>query len=237
VSIGVPADNHHGSHLDSMRRRTPGGIGKVRWKWPAIPVIFLLLFCHGSRNGNALKPGTTIRAQISLPDGGNKERLRTLPILSVPKQYRAHTPCPMLVALHGYGDNAEALHDLWKPVTDSLGFVLLTPQGEIKVVEPISWGWGENSERVILASIDLAKKQVLLNLNKIFVTGFHSVARLAISGESNTRTYSPALLPWPPSLMTHSCRLTRLVLRECASILATGNETPTLAVLDKQPRA
>ncbi len=119
-------------------------------------LIFLSLYC--SRNGIALKPGSVVRVQIRLHNSSNSDSLRTIALFSVPKNYRVRTPYPLLVALHGYGDNAEAFHDLWKPVTDSLGFVLLTPQGEMNLVKDISWSWGENAERIILASIDLVKK-------------------------------------------------------------------------------
>jgi hypothetical protein len=34
--------------------------------------------------------------------------------------------------LHGYGSNAKAFHYLWKSVTDTMGFVLLTPQGDTR---------------------------------------------------------------------------------------------------------
>jgi len=146
--------------------------------WLAFPAIFLLLNLYCSREGVVLTPGSTVRAQIILPNGHN-DTLRTQAIFSVPRNYRAHMPYPLLVALHGYGDNAEAFHDLWKPVTDSLGFVLLTPQGENKVVEPISWGWGENAERIILTSIDLVKKQVLLNPKKVYMTGFSQGGTIA----------------------------------------------------------
>ncbi|MBN1996474.1 hypothetical protein JW935_02905 [candidate division KSB1 bacterium] len=71
-------------------------------------------------------------------------------ICSVPQNYSNKNKYPLLVALHGSGSDAKTFHDLWKSVTDSLGFVLLTPQGEKPGPLGIGKNWGENTERSVL---------------------------------------------------------------------------------------
>ncbi len=104
--------------------------------------------------------------------GSNGDPIGSTVLFSVPGSYRSDEPYPLVVALHGYGENAASFHDLWKAAADSLGFVLLTPQGEECLVDRLSYGWGENSERIVLASMDLVRKHVFIRPDKIFLTGF-----------------------------------------------------------------
>jgi len=90
----------------------------------------------------------------------------------VPDKYTPEQAWPLVVALHGYGDNAAAFHDLWKSVTDSLGFVLLTPQGEERTQEGFGWAWGSNAERAVQISIDIVRKVVHVDPKRIYLTGF-----------------------------------------------------------------
>jgi len=132
-------------------------------------IIFSFLSCQS--NHQPIQPGTTIQANLSIRNQEN-EPITTIVLYSVPKNYKSDTPSPLLVALHGYGSNAAAFHDLWKPVTDSLGFVLLTPQGEESVLNNLGWGWGENAENFVFSSIDLIQKEVFIHPKGIYLTGF-----------------------------------------------------------------
>ncbi len=80
--------------------------------------------------------------------------------------------------LHGHGDVATAIHDLWKPVTDSLGFILLSLQGE-KRVEGAGWSWGSASEEFVKLAVDEVKQKINVDGNRIYIGGFSSGGRLA----------------------------------------------------------
>ena len=82
--------------------------------------------------------------------------------------------------MHGYGSNAEAFHDIWKPVTDSLGFVLLTPRGQKKIEEDFGWKWGDDAIRTIQLSMDIVQKKVNIDKRRIYIAGFSMGGELAL---------------------------------------------------------
>jgi predicted esterase len=118
-----------------------------------------------------LEPGTTLllRCSIQAADGS----VQDIPcICSVPEAYTHESPCRDVIALHGHGSNAAAFHDLWKPVTDSLGFVLVTPRGDCPTDVGIEWGWSANSEAVVRTCLDAVRGRVNLDLHRLYIVGF-----------------------------------------------------------------
>ncbi|MBU1099687.1 MAG: dienelactone hydrolase family protein [Bacteroidetes bacterium] len=91
---------------------------------------------------------------------------------SVPPDYSASKKYPLVVALHGYGSSSEAFHEIWKPATDSLGMLLLTPQAEKQTPEGIGYTWGDNTEMLVLSTIDFAMKKLNVNTDEIYLVGF-----------------------------------------------------------------
>ncbi len=134
--------------------------------------VFTILFLAGLNcsSSRTPEPGSTIEAVITIKGTGTP--IQTRAIYSVPPQYDQDIPAPLLIALHGYGANAAAFHDLWKPVTDSLGFVLLTPQGDIPLGGNFSWSWSGNAEKIVLASLDVVRKHVFIHPTEIYLAGF-----------------------------------------------------------------
>lgn len=102
----------------------------------------------------------------------------TLAIYSVPNEYSPGRSWPILIVLHGHGDVAAAFHELWRPVTDSMGFVLLTPQGDVPV-SGAGWGWSDQSEHCIRSALDHLRSQVNVDSRKIFIGGFSAGGSLA----------------------------------------------------------
>jgi len=118
-----------------------------------------------------LEPGTTLllRCSIQAADGS----VQDIPcICSVPEAYTRDSPCRAVIALHGHGGSAAAFHDLWKPVTDSLGFVLVTPQGDCPTDVGIGWGWTANSETVVRTCLDAVRGRVNIDLSRLYLVGF-----------------------------------------------------------------
>jgi predicted esterase len=103
------------------------------------------------------------------PCGG----IRTTALLSLPASLPPDAPVPLLVALHGHGDNAAAFHDLWKPSADSLGMALLTPQGDGRA-DGVPGGrtWGRCAERSVLAALDAAAGTVFVHPGRVYLAGF-----------------------------------------------------------------
>jgi phospholipase/carboxylesterase len=118
-----------------------------------------------------LEPGTTFPLRCSIParDGG----LQDIPCLcSVPAGYTRDHAWPVVLALHGHGSNEEAFHDLWKPVTDSLGLVLITPRGDCPTEAGIGWGWSEASDVIVRECLDSARERVNIDAHRIYLVGF-----------------------------------------------------------------
>ena len=136
--------------------------------WP----LWTIVFGCGA-NYEKIEPGTltTIQVKFRGPEGSDQQ---TTCLYSVPNRYVPDETWPLVVALHGHGSNAAAFHDLWKSVTDSLGFVLLTPQGENRAAEGLGWGWGNGAERAIQIAIDIVRKAVNIDPARIYLTGFSS---------------------------------------------------------------
>jgi len=98
----------------------------------ASPLFLILLGC--GKKYEHIEPRSVATIQVNFKDQSCSIR-NTISSYSVPAKYTPERAWPLVVALHGHGDTAAAFHDLWKSVTDSLGFVLLTPQGEERAKE------------------------------------------------------------------------------------------------------
>ena len=135
----------------------------------ASPFFLILLVC--GKKYEYIESRATATIQVNFKDQSGSAR-NTMSLYSVPAKYRPEQAWPLVVALHGYGDNAAAFHDLWKSATDSLGFVLLTPQGEERTKEGFGWAWGSNAERAVQISIDIVRKVVHVDPKRVYLTGF-----------------------------------------------------------------
>ncbi len=143
-----------------------------------ISILFAFTFNGCGNNYEELQPAVIIQGQVNFSGtDGNKESVSLL--YSVPPKYTPEKSWPLIVCLHGGGSNAAAFHDLWKPVTDSLGFVLLTPQGEKQMPEEFGWTWGDHAEQAVLTSMDIVRKSVHINPKRVYITGFSAGGRLS----------------------------------------------------------
>ena len=140
-------------------------------------IIIIFIFLNCTDNYPPIKPCFITSGEIEFNGiNGTKKHVKFL--YSVPKEYTPQKSWPLVIALHGHGANAAAFHDLWKAVTDSSGFVLLTPQGDEKIGEAFAWKWGNNAERAILICMDLVRKKVHINPRQVYLTGFSAGGNL-----------------------------------------------------------
>lgn len=83
---------------------------------------FRAIFLHhpmGRLEHRAKPHQLRVRRQLVQNSGSNRSK-NTKNLYFMPDKYTPKQTWPLVVALHGYGDNATAFHDLWKSVTDSL---------------------------------------------------------------------------------------------------------------------
>ncbi|MCK5148169.1 hypothetical protein KAR48_15545 [bacterium] len=140
-------------------------------------LIMALIFVNCGDQYPTITPKYVTTGQINFKgiDGTKKNAIF---LYSVPTQYLPQKSWPLLITLHGYGSNATAFHELWKSVTDSLGFVLLTPQGDERTEEDYGWTWGKDAEREVLMCMDVVRKTVHINPRRIYLAGFSAGGRL-----------------------------------------------------------
>jgi predicted esterase len=145
--------------------------------------ILLFSLCMGLAAGCTvhypeIPPGRVLAAEVPFkPENGEPATVRFL--FSVPSRYGPRHAFPLVVALHGGGDCAAAFHDLWKPASDSLGFVLLTPQGDERGAEGFGWTWGDRAEQSVQTAMDALLRSVRINRDRVFVVGFSRGGTLA----------------------------------------------------------
>ncbi|MEJ2627973.1 MAG: PHB depolymerase family esterase [bacterium] len=123
------------------------------------------------------KPGAMLSGEVTFAAENGKEKIGHF-VYSVPLSYDSKTSWPLIITLHGYGSNALAFHDLWKTVTDTMGFVLLTPQGDVSVENNFGWTWGDDSERLILTCLELISQEIHIDPDRVYLAGFSAGGRL-----------------------------------------------------------
>lgn len=96
----------------------------------------------------------------------------TLCLLSVPAGYQPDHSYPLLITLHGGGSNAIAFHDLWRPITQSNGYLLATPQGEERGLNGMGFRWGPHSHDSIRRSLDAVRQTANVDRSSIYLAGF-----------------------------------------------------------------
>jgi poly(3-hydroxybutyrate) depolymerase len=143
-------------------------------------ILTFLSYLRCTDHFKSISPGQITIGEIRFTgsDGGEKKTRFTY---SVPNGYTPGKSFPAVIALHGGGDNMTAFHDLWKSVTDSMGFVLLTPQGDSPGPQNFGWTWGVDGERVVLICRDIVRKAVHVDNQRTYVAGFSAGGRLSYS--------------------------------------------------------
>jgi phospholipase/carboxylesterase len=150
----------------------------IPYKLPVVLALFSLVGC--AEQFKPIPPGYITIGEIQF-NSSRGEAIKTRFLYSVPIGYTPEKSYPLVIALHGGGDNMVAFHDLWKSVTDTMGFVLLTPQGDSPGPQNSGWTWGANGERAALICMDVVRKSVHLNDRRMYVAGFSAGGRLSYS--------------------------------------------------------
>jgi predicted esterase len=94
--------------------------------------------------------------------------------LRPPKSYNKAEPAPLLIVLHGHGENMKKAREQWAAAADKAGAVLLTIQGS-QAMPNGAYHWGDNLdaiEETLMASMDQAMEQYKIDKKKIVLGGF-----------------------------------------------------------------
>lgn len=81
-------------------------------------------------------------------------------------------PSPLIVALHGYGSDAQDMASTWREAAAKIGAILIAPQAIQPAGRGFSWGVVEQGEFLVLRAIEIARKEHNVDPRRIVVTGF-----------------------------------------------------------------
>lgn len=96
------------------------------------------------------------------------------PVVLVPAGGDAATPRPLLVALHGYGNNAADFSRAFAWIPDRLGYIVCCPYGP-EVMGTTSFSWGEQplaAGQRVREAIDAVRRQYAIDTTRIILAGF-----------------------------------------------------------------
>jgi predicted esterase len=121
--------------------------------------------------GSSLPAGATLGFEV--PYGEPPVPGETTPCLfSVPEDYEPTCRWPLVVALHGFGDDAANFHVFWKGAVLRAGCVLLVPQGELLADGGPGWAWGAAADRVVRRALEAVQRRVNVDPDRITLLGF-----------------------------------------------------------------
>lgn len=81
-------------------------------------------------------------------------------------------PVPLIVALHGYGSNADDIASLWRPLAAEAGAILIAPQAVTPARRGFNWGVIEQAQYLILKAMEEAQHKHNIDAKRIILTGF-----------------------------------------------------------------
>ncbi|MCU0607828.1 MAG: hypothetical protein MUF78_10520 [Candidatus Edwardsbacteria bacterium] len=83
------------------------------------------------------------------------------------------TPRPLLVALHGYGSNAEDFSRAFTWIPNRLGYIVCCPYGpEVMGMTSFSWGGTDDAERRVRETIADIRRRYAIDTTRIILAGF-----------------------------------------------------------------
>lgn len=93
-------------------------------------------------------------------------------ITTLPPNLDKSKPAPLIVALHGYGSDANDMAAAWREAAAKIGAVLIAPQALEPAGRGYSWGVVEQGEFLVLRDIEKAKAGHNIDPRRIILTGF-----------------------------------------------------------------
>jgi predicted esterase len=105
----------------------------------------------------------------------------TPPLTVLPEHSAGEKPRPLIIALHGFGDTAANYPQLWGPVAEDFGAILVVPNGPRTVGNGRGWGNVDEAEAVVEAALDYAKERFDVDWDRVVLTGFSQGGFMAMA--------------------------------------------------------
>ena len=103
------------------------------------------------------------------------------PLILAPREYDPRNPAPLVIALHGYGDHGENYPELWGGAAGELGAILAVPFGLRVVGKGRAWGDIDETETIVMLTLEQVQKRFEIDAERIVLTGFSQGGFMAMA--------------------------------------------------------
>lgn len=117
------------------------------------------------------------------------------PVVVLPPGYDAGKPASLIVALHGFGQNADDIVDAWKDAAAKRGAILLAPRAVRKAGGGFQWGDVREADAIVMDAIERVKKQYKIKEGAVVLTGFSQGGFMAFNVGMRHATLFDGVIP------------------------------------------
>jgi phospholipase/carboxylesterase len=103
------------------------------------------------------------------------------PLVVVPDDGRDAERRPLIVALHGYGDNPANYPALWGPAAKDIGAIVAVPQGAQAVGEGRGWGDVDEADAILQLALAHVREHYEVDWDRVVLTGFSQGGFIAMA--------------------------------------------------------
>ncbi len=102
------------------------------------------------------------------------------PLIVPPSSLDNTKPAPLIIAMHGYGGNAENFSRVWADAAGKAGAILVIPRA-MRSVSMSGFGWGDldEAEVIVKSALSQAMSQHNVDTKRVVLTGFSQGASMA----------------------------------------------------------
>lgn len=95
------------------------------------------------------------------------------PIVYSPPKVDSSRPMPLLIALHGDGENAEDIADAYRNVAAEFGVLLVAPRAVVEAPQKgFTWETAAGADFIVLRTIEALVKQYKIDERRIVLSGY-----------------------------------------------------------------
>ncbi|MFQ5490110.1 MAG: dienelactone hydrolase family protein [Phycisphaerae bacterium] len=106
---------------------------------------------------------------------------KSKPLIVLPPEHDPEKPSPLVVVLHPNGGSAEWMADKFESIAAEFGAILLAPRAVNDGGGGYAWGTVDETDAILMASLDKVRAEYKINSRKIVLAGFAQGGYMAFS--------------------------------------------------------
>lgn len=124
-----------------------------------------------------------------------KRAEKTRMILEVPPGHDPSKPAPLIIALHGYGSNADDIAGGWRATARRYGAILAAPEAVHRAGRRgYDWQRGDEAAVIIVVALERVRRDHKIDPKRTLLTGFSQGAWISIAEGLRMSDEFPAVL-------------------------------------------